>query len=49
MLQGIPPLLFALLIDRWGAGVLIVSTALMLGALVSLLLVRIPKPPDQGV
>ncbi len=43
MLQGVSPLLFALMIERWGAGVLIVSTALMLGALGALLLVRIPK------
>jgi MFS family permease len=43
MLQGISPLLFALLIERWGAGVLIVSSALMLGALAALLLVRIPS------
>lgn len=47
ILQAGSPLLFALMIERWGAGVLIVSTALMLGALAALLLVRIPK--NQGV
>ncbi len=47
ILQAGAPLLFALMIDSWGAGVLIVSTALMLGALAMLLLIRIPK--NQGV
>ncbi|MBV9833589.1 MAG: MFS transporter [Alphaproteobacteria bacterium] len=44
ILQAGAPLLFAFLIERYGAGVLVFSTALMLGALVALLLVRIPKP-----
>jgi MFS family permease len=47
VLQAGAPLVFALMIERWGAGVLIVSTALMLGALLALLLVRIP-PKTQG-
>jgi MFS family permease len=47
ILQAGAPLVFALMIERWGAGVLIVSTALMLGALAMLLLIRIPK--TQGV
>ncbi len=46
ILQGVAPLLFALLIERYGAGVLVVSTALMLGALAALMLVRVP--PHQG-
>ena len=47
ILQAFAPLVFALMIDRWGSGVLIVSTALMLGALMMLLLIRIPR--NQGV
>jgi MFS family permease len=49
ILQAGSPLLFAVLIERYGAGVLIFSTALMLGALITLLMVRIPKPAAQGV
>jgi predicted MFS family arabinose efflux permease len=44
--QAIAPLLFELLIDRWGAGTLIASSALSLGALVALALVR--KKPHHN-
>jgi MFS family permease len=49
ILQAGAPLLFAFLIERYGAGVLAFSAALMLGALAALLLVRIPKPATQAV
>lgn len=38
--QAIAPLMFGLLIDRWGAGALFVSSALSIAALWSLLLVK---------
>ena len=38
--QAIAPLLFGVLIDRWGAGTLVVSSALSLGALAALAFVR---------
>lgn len=43
VLQAGAPLVFALLIERYGAGVLVVSTALMAGALLALLLLRVPR------
>ena len=43
ILQAGAPLAFALLIDSYGAGVLVVSTALMVGALLALLLLRVPR------
>lgn len=43
ILQAGAPLVFALLIDRYGAGVLVVSAALMVGALLALLLLRVPR------
>lgn len=43
ILQAGAPLVFALLIERYGAGVLVVSTALMAGALLALLLLRVPR------
>ena len=46
ILQAGAPLGFAFLIERYGAGVLVVSTALMVGALLALMLVRVPK--NQG-
>ncbi len=41
--QAIAPLMFGLLVDYWGAGALFVSSALSLGALWSLLLVKQEK------
>jgi predicted MFS family arabinose efflux permease len=38
--QAVAPLMFGILIDRWGAGTLVVSSALSLGALAALMLVR---------
>jgi hypothetical protein len=43
--QAIAPLLFELLIDRWGAGALIVSSGLSLAALAALALAR--KEPNS--
>lgn len=45
ILQACAPLAFALLIERFGVGVLAVSTALMLGALLALLALRLPRTP----
>jgi hypothetical protein len=43
--QAAAPLLFAWLIDRMGAGILLVTSALLLAALISLAWVR---PQEQG-
>ena len=40
------PFVFALLIDRMGAGVLIVSSALCIVAFISLCLIRQPVPAE---
>ncbi len=50
ILQAGAPFGFSLLIDRFGAGVLIASSALSAGALLVLCLLRVPKAPsgEQG-
>lgn len=44
--QGVAPILFGALIDRFGAGALVVSAAMSLGALVCLLLVHVAPSGD---
>lgn len=48
ILQAFAPLVFALVIERYGAGVLILSTALLIGALMMLLLIRIPAQASSS-
>jgi hypothetical protein len=44
--QGVAPILFGVLIDRFGAGALMVSAAMSLGALACLLLVHVVPSGD---
>jgi hypothetical protein len=44
--QGVAPILFGALIDRFGAGALMVSAAMSLGALACLLLVHVVPSGD---
>jgi MFS family permease len=45
--QAVAPLLFGVLIDYWGFGALLVSSALSLAALIALLFVRKALPPAE--
>jgi predicted MFS family arabinose efflux permease len=47
MAQAAAPLLFGLLLDRMGSGILVISSALSLAALGALLLVRDKKPAPE--
>jgi len=48
ILQAGAPLVFALLIDRFGAGVLVVSSALSVAALLALCLLQVPRPQPEA-
>jgi hypothetical protein len=47
ILQAGAPLAFAVMIDRFGAGVLAVSSALSIGALLALMLLPMPATPER--